>query len=153
MAMLPFCGYNMGDYFAHWLHMGKKIKKKPRIFHVNWFRQDKRGKFLWPGYGENLRVLEWIIDRCNGRVDAVETPIGYLPKAKDLNMTGLKISRKTIDKLLTIDKKEWLKDMRQQYEFFRRFGKRFPKELKKEYALLEERLKRRGVSRLRRRIC
>ena len=90
MAMLPFCGYNMGDYFKHWLDMGEKLgDKAPKIFNVNWFRTDKNGKFIWPGFGDNLRVLEWIINRCDNKVSAIETPIGFLPDKKDINMEGL----------------------------------------------------------------
>ena len=89
MAMLPFCGYHMADYFAYWLAMGKRLEKVPKIFHVNWFRMDENGKFLWPGYGENLRVLEWILDRCNNKADAVKTPIGYIPAPNSLDLTGL----------------------------------------------------------------
>ncbi len=144
MAMLPFCGYNMADYFNHWLHMGKKMTKPPRIFHVNWFRQDRSGKFLWPGFSDNLRVLEWIIDRCNNRVDAAETPIGYLPRPEDLNMSGLDMPEKVLKELLKIDAKEWLIDHQDQYEFFKKFGKKLPKELKEEFTSLKERLKKRG---------
>ena len=89
MAMLPFCGYNMGDYFQHWLDMGKKIAHPPKIFNVNWFRTDEQGHFIWPGYGDNFRVLEWILARCNDEVDARTTPIGYIPYAKDINLEGL----------------------------------------------------------------
>ena len=97
MAMLPFCGYHMGDYFEHWLNMGRRMANPPKIFHVNWFRTDENGKFLWPGYGENLRVIEWILDRCRGEADAVKTPIGYVPTPESLDLTGLDISRETLD--------------------------------------------------------
>ena len=93
MAMLPFCGYHMGDYFEHWLAMGRRMAHPPKIFHVNWFRTDENGKFLWPGYGENLRVIEWILDRCRGEADARETPIGYVPTPESLDLTGLDIPR------------------------------------------------------------
>jgi len=140
MAMLPFCGYNMGDYFRHWFNIGKKLSKPPRIYHVNWFRRDKKKKFLWPGYGENLRVLEWIIDRCNNRVDAQKTPIGYIPKEKDLNVTGLSLSKDVLKELFKIDKDEWLRDLEDQDKFFKKFGKKLPKEIKKEYTSLKKRL-------------
>jgi len=139
MAMLPFCGYHMGDYFKHWLRMGKIIKKQPKIFHVNWFKQNKDGKFLWPGFGENLRVLEWIIDRCNNKVDAVKTPIGYLPNPKDINITGLDMPKENLEELLKIDKDEWLEDIKNLGEFFKKFDKKLPKEIEKEYTALKER--------------
>ena len=140
MAMLPFCGYNMGDYFQHWLDMGRRMTRHPRIFHVNWFRQDSKGKFLWPGYGENLRVLEWVIDRCNNRVDAIKTPLGYIPRPEDINLTGLDMHEKTLRELLAINTKEWLSDHKDQYGFFRKFGRKMPQGLKKEYVYLRERL-------------
>ncbi|MCM8789950.1 MAG: phosphoenolpyruvate carboxykinase (GTP), partial [Candidatus Omnitrophica bacterium] len=102
MAMLPFCGYNMAEYFRHWLQMGKRMSKPPRIFHVNWFRTDDKGKLLWPGFGENLRVIQWILDRCNNRVYAVKTPIGFVPCASDIDMTGLKLPEGSMDKLLQV---------------------------------------------------
>ena len=108
MAMLPFAGYDMGDYFAHWLKMGEKITNPPKIFNVNWFRLNDEGQFIWPGFGENMRVLMWILDRCDGKADAVNTPIGYLPKAEDLNIEGLDISLGTIKELLNVDKDLWL---------------------------------------------
>ena len=111
MAMLPFCGYNMAEYFRHWLNMGKRMSKPPRIFHVNWFRTSNQGEFLWPGYGENLRVLEWILDRCNNKAEAIKTPIGYLPRPHDIDMTGLKLSENALEQLLAIDNKEWLKEL------------------------------------------
>ena len=144
MAMLPFCGYHMGNYFSHWLKMGKRMKKCPRVFHVNWFKQDKKGGFLWPGFGENFRVLEWIIDRCNDKVGAVETPIGYLPRAKDLNMTGLDLPKGALKELLKIDADEWLDDLKDQAEFFKKFGRKLPKELKNEHASLKKRLTKRS---------
>ncbi len=108
MAMRPFVGYNMGDYFNHWIEMGKKIKNQPKIFNVNWFRTDDNGNFIWPGFGDNMRVLEWIIARCEGKVDAVETPIGFVPKAEDINVEGLEdVNLDTIKELLTVDKENW----------------------------------------------
>ena len=111
MAMRPFVGYNMGDYFAHWIEMGEKIANKPKIFNVNWFRTDDNGNFIWPGFGDNMRVLEWIINRCEDKVDAVETPIGFVPKAEDINIEGLEdVNLDTIKELLTIDKENWKKE-------------------------------------------
>ena len=140
MAMLPFCGHNMAEYFGHWLNMGKKMSKPPRIFHVNWFRTADRGEFLWPGYGENLRVLEWILDRCNNKAEAIKTPIGYLPRSKDIDMTGLKLSENALEQLLMIDNREWLKELDLIKEFFSQFKKDLPQELWQEYEALRERL-------------
>ncbi|MDD4939198.1 MAG: phosphoenolpyruvate carboxykinase (GTP) [Candidatus Omnitrophica bacterium] len=143
MAMLPFCGYNMAHYFRHWLDMGKRMAKQPRIFHVNWFRTDPHGKFLWPGFGENLRILEWILDRCNNKIEgAVETPIGFLPKAGDIDMTGLDLPHGTLEKLLTINNEEWLEELKKIKEFFKQFKKDLPEELWREYESLKERLEK-----------
>ncbi|MFA5089774.1 MAG: phosphoenolpyruvate carboxykinase (GTP) [Candidatus Omnitrophota bacterium] len=144
MAMLPFCGYNMAYYFRHWLAMGKKITKPPRVFHVNWFRTDDSGKFLWPGYRENLRVLEWILERCNNRLSAVETPIGYMPHTCDIDINGLKIPAGALDKLFVIDKKEWQEELKGIKKFFQEFGKDLPLELWQEYEGLNNRLKSYG---------
>ena len=141
MAMRPFVGYNMADYFAHWVNMGKKIGKQPQIFNVNWFRTDDEGNFIWPGFGDNLRVLEWIIDRCEGKVDARESAIGYLPYAKDINIDGLDIDESVVEELLTVDKATWLEEVKGIKEFYAQFGDRLPKELADELAKLEERLK------------
>ena len=143
MAMLPFCGYNMGDYFAHWIEMGKKIPHAPKIFNVNWFRTDDEGNFIWPGFGDNLRVLMWILDRCAGKADAEETAIGYLPKAEDINIEGLKdIDLDTIKGLLSVDKDLWKEDIVGIKEFYSKFDKydTLPAELKKELADFEARL-------------
>jgi phosphoenolpyruvate carboxykinase (GTP) len=142
MAMLPFCGYHMGDYFRHWLDMGRKIDddKKPRFFNVNWFRLDDNGKFIWPGYGENMRVLDWIISRCEGRVDAAEAPIGYLPKPEDINIEGLNLTIDTIRELLKVDKDAWMKEVEGITEFYRQFGDRLPKELLKQLEILKSNL-------------
>jgi phosphoenolpyruvate carboxykinase (GTP) len=129
MAMLPFCGYHMGDYFEHWLTMGKRMNRPPRIFHVNWFRSDEQGKFLWPGYGENLRIIEWILDRCRGEADAVKTPIGYLPTPDSLDLTGLDLSRDTLDKLLAINRADWFQETENVTSFFQQFGARLPRSL------------------------
>ncbi len=143
MAMLPFCGYNMGDYFAHWIEMGKKIPHAPKIFNVNWFRTDDEGNFIWPGFGDNLRVLMWILDRCAGKAEAEETAIGYLPKAEDINIEGLKdIDLDTIKGLLSVDKDLWKEDVVGIKEFYSKFDKydTLPAELKKELADFEARL-------------
>ena len=141
MAMRPFVGYNMGDYFRHWLDMGKKIPNAPKIFHVNWFRTADEGHFIWPGFGDNLRVLLWILDRCEGKVDAVETPIGFVPKAEDINIEGLDdVTIDTIRELLTIDNASWLEDVANIKEFYAQVGDRVPAELYDELAVLEANL-------------
>ncbi|MDR3076018.1 MAG: phosphoenolpyruvate carboxykinase (GTP) [Synergistaceae bacterium] len=140
MAMLPFCGYHMGDYFAHWLEMGKKIPNPPKIFNVNWFRTDENGDFIWPGYGENMRVLEWIIKRAFGEADAVESPIGYLPKADDINLEGLDISPDTLKGLLSVDKELWREEAKGIHEFYAKFGDKLPTKLNDELARLEKNL-------------
>ncbi|MBE7036378.1 MAG: phosphoenolpyruvate carboxykinase (GTP) [Ruminococcaceae bacterium] len=140
MAMIPFCGYNMADYFEHWLEMGKKIPNAPKIFHVNWFRLDENGKFMWPGFGDNLRVLNWILDRCEGKADAKETAIGYLPEAKDINIEGLKLDAETLEQLLSVDKAVWKEEVESQKEFFAKFGDRLPAGIKEELDKLEARL-------------
>ena len=129
MAMLPFCGYNMGDYFEHWLEIGRRTNKLPRIFHVNWFRKDENGKFLWPGYGENLRVIEWILDCCRGEADAVRTPIGYVPTPESLDLTGLKIPAENLEKLFYVNLNDWSAETEEIAGYFRQFGERLPKEL------------------------
>jgi len=141
MAMLPFCGYNMGDYFGHWLEMGEKTPKAPKIFHVNWFRTGDDGSFLWPGYGENFRILDWIIKRCENEVEGVESPIGYLPKHEDINIEGLKITEKELQALLNIDKNLWLEDTKNIEEFYGKFGDRLPKALSEELNILKNNLK------------
>jgi phosphoenolpyruvate carboxykinase (GTP) len=141
MAMLPFCGYNMGDYFGHWLEMGEKTSNPPKIFHVNWFRTDNDGNFLWPGYGDNFRILDWIIKRCEEEVEAVESPIGYLPKAKDINLDGLEMTEEKLNSLLHIDKDLWMEDTKNIEEFYSKFGDRLPKQLKDELNLLKNNLK------------
>ncbi len=140
MAMLPFCGYNMADYFRHWLDMGKKMAKPPKIFHVNWFRTDENGMFLWPGYGENLRVIEWILARSREDVGAKETPIGYIPKTEDIDMSGLNLDESALTKLFSIDNNEWKQELAGHKEFFLKFGQRLPKEIWQEYESLSKRL-------------
>lgn len=142
MAMRPFVGYNMGDYFAHWLEMGKKIPHAPKIFHVNWFRTDADGNFIWPGFGDNMRVLLWILDRCDGKAEAVETPIGFVPKAEDIDIEGLDLSLATIKELLTVDKASWLEDVANIKEFYAQIGDHMPKELYEELDKLESNLKK-----------
>ena len=139
MAMKPFIGYNVGDYFAHWIEMGKKIANPPKIFNTNWFRKNDDGKFLWPGFGDNMRVLLWILDRCDGKVDAVESPIGYLPKKEDLNLAGLDISEEDLNELLNVDKEVWLDEVAQIKELYAGFEK-LPAELAEQLKALEARL-------------
>jgi phosphoenolpyruvate carboxykinase (GTP) len=140
MAMLPFAGYHMGDYFKHWLEMGKKTKHAPKIFHVNWFRTDDDGNFIWPGFGENLRVLKWIIERVKDEAEAVKTPIGYVPHQKSLHTEGLNMSEDDIESVLSIDKEAWNEEVKKQEEFFNKFGDKFPQELWEEHKKLKERL-------------
>ena len=143
MAMLPFCGYNMGDYWAHWLSMGQKVSKKPLIFRVNWFRKDAQGKFIWPGFGENMRVLEWILKRVNGSASATETVLGYSPTYNDLNWKGLSMTEERFEELMSVDKKMALSDVQAQQDYFKIFKKqkRLPQEFEAELTLLEGRLK------------
>ena len=141
MAMLPFCGYNMADYFKHWLETGKKIENQPKIFNVNWFRTGSDGNFLWPGYGDNLRVLEWIIERCRGSAGADKTPIGFIPKTEDLDQEGMEISRESMKELLRVDNSEWIKEAEEVKQFYSQFGSRLPEELKAELGSLIKRLK------------
>ncbi len=141
MAMLPFCGYHMGDYFGHWLEMGEKTPNPPKIFHVNWFRTNDRGEFIWPGYSENFRVIDWIIKRCENEVEAVESPIGLLPKAEDINIEGLDLTAEKLKDLLYIDKESWLDNIEGIEEFFSSFGERLPKELKQELENLKNNFK------------
>ncbi|MDD2418725.1 MAG: phosphoenolpyruvate carboxykinase (GTP) [Oscillospiraceae bacterium] len=142
MAMLPFCGYHMADYWTHWLDMGKKLgDKAPEIFNVNWFRLDDDGKFIWPGFGDNLRVLEWIIKRCEGRVDAVETPIGYAPNAEDINLEDLDFSIDTLKSILEVDKELWTSEAQGVTEFYEKFGDRVPEELLNQLEALKAKLK------------
>jgi phosphoenolpyruvate carboxykinase (GTP) len=129
MAMLPFCGYNMGDYFAHWLRMGRAVSKPPAIFHVNWFRTDKAGRFLWPGFGQNLRVLLWMIERVKGQGKAVETPVGFVPTRDALNLEGLNLSATDLETLLAVDREEWAAEVPEIRAFFEKFGDRCPPSL------------------------
>ncbi len=142
MAMLPFCGYNMADYFGHWLEMGEKIPKPPKIFHVNWFRKDADGKFLWPGYGENVRVLKWILERVEGRGAAQETPIGYVPAKSGLTLDGLKISDEEVNELLRVDTEDWEMELEDSKQFFAKFGERLPRQIREEHEKLARRFQR-----------
>jgi phosphoenolpyruvate carboxykinase (GTP) len=142
MAMLPFCGYNMADYFGHWLEMGKRTPHPPKIFHVNWFRRGAGGKFLWPGFGENVRVLKWILERVEGRGDAQETPIGYVPARNALTLDGMNLSPEAIDALLRVDPDDWEQESADINDFFQKFGDRLPRELREEQEKLTRRLAR-----------
>ncbi len=141
MAMKPFCGYNYADYWAHWLSFEQRTDQLPRIFHVNWFRRDADGKFLWPGFGENLRVLRWMIDRCEGRAGAVETPIGYLPRPEDIDLTGLEhVEPNTLEQLLAVDPAQWRTEMAHLGEYLESFGARLPREIASEHRKIVEAL-------------
>jgi phosphoenolpyruvate carboxykinase (GTP) len=140
MAMLPFCGYNMADYFRHWLEIGENLKNKPKIFHVNWFKINEKNEFLWPGFGDNLRILEWIIERSKEKIDARKTPIGFIPFEEDIDLTGLDIDKKSLDELFDIDKEEWKKEVADIEEFYKKFGNRLPAQLNEELNSLKERL-------------
>lgn len=142
MAMLPFCGYHMGDYWKHWIEMGKKLgDKAPKVFNVNWFRTDDEGHFIWPGFGDNLRVLSWIVDRCEGKAEAVETAIGYEPKPEDINIEDLDgVTLDTVKGLLNVDPSLWKEEAKGIREFYSKFGDRLPKELEQELETLEANL-------------
>ena len=140
MAMLPFCGYNFADYWQHWLNIGAKLSKAPRIYHVNWFRRDAQNKFLWPGYGENLRVLEWMLDRCSGKAGATETAIGRLPRAEDIDTQGINVSADALKALLSVDPTAWKKEAADMRAYFEKYGSRMPGQLIEELKGLESRL-------------
>jgi len=143
MAMLPFCGYHMANYFRHWLDTGKKVSKQPKIFFVNWFRKDDSGKFIWPGFGENLRVLNWILKRARGEIGAIETPLGYIPRYEDIEKEGLGLTRDKWNQLFTIDKNEWREELKAQKEFLNKFGDKLPNEILQEQKAFEKRLESR----------
>ena len=139
--MLPFCGYNMADYFNHWLKIGRRPGARlPKIFYVNWFRKDSDGRFLWPGYGENSRVLAWIFRRCQGIAGAVETPTGLTPQPAHLDLTGLDLPPETLERLLDVDRGELTAELPQLREHLTRFGERLPTELQEQLTALERRI-------------
>jgi phosphoenolpyruvate carboxykinase (GTP) len=140
MAMLPFCGYNMADYFNHWLNVGRRISNPPRIFRVNWFRKDENGKFLWPGFGENMRVLKWIVDRVHGRGYGVESPIGWMPRYDDIEWKGLDFSRDAFDNLMTVGRDAGTAEAEAHAALFNKFLDRLPKEFIYEREMLRSRL-------------
>jgi len=142
MAMLPFCGYNMADYWDHWLTSGRKLPEPPRIFRVNWFRKDDNGKFIWPGFGENMRALKWIVDRCRGHARAVESPIGWMPHHADIHWAGIDFPREKFDQIMEVHKDIALQEAKEQAEFFAKFGERLPKEMELHRQMLIARLER-----------
>ena len=146
MAMLPFCGYNMADYWQHWIDIGAGLDedKAPKIFNVNWFRKDDDGNFLWPGFGDNMRVLEWIIKRCEGKVDAEETAIGFVPKAEDINLEGIEdeVSEDQLKEILSVDNSLWEDEAKGIEEFYAKFGDRLPKALSDELNTLKANLEK-----------
>lgn len=141
MAMIPFCGYNMGGYFQHWLEMRHNIANPPKIFLVNWFRKDDKGSFVWPGYGENMRVLQWVLQRALGRIGGQETVVGWVPREGDLDLSGCDITSDQFEQATRIDPKEWLDEVESQQEFFDLIGDSMPEALKKQRELLRETLK------------
>ena len=141
MAMKPFCGYHYGDYWAHWLRVGSQLKNAPRVFHVNWFRQDQNGKFLWPGFGDNLRVLAWMLERCDGRAAAAETAIGWMPAPGAINTNGLTLRDGALQELSAVPRDAWLGEVSNLREFFQEYAPRVPAELTAQLDELERRLK------------
>lgn len=141
-AMLPFCGYNMGDYFSHWIHMGRSAdpEKLPKIFYVNWFQKDTKGKFLWPGFGANIRVLDWILKRCDGKGESIDSAIGYLPNLGAIDISGLDVSHDQLRDLLKVDKELWQKEVKELEEYFQKFGEQLPKAIQEELESLKARL-------------
>jgi phosphoenolpyruvate carboxykinase (GTP) len=144
MAMLPFMGYNVGDYFQHWLEMGKKLgAKAPKIFHVNWFRRDKTtNKFLWPGFGENLRAIQWALERCEGQAGATETAMGHVPTPEAINTAGLNLTPDAVKAILEVNAADWGEDLTDQRAFFDKIGSRLPRELRQEQDSFAARLGR-----------
>jgi phosphoenolpyruvate carboxykinase (GTP) len=129
MAMLPFCGYHMADYFNHWLQFGRNIPNPPRIFYVNWFRKDKQGKFMWPGFGENMRVLKWIVERANGQAVGVESPLGWMPRYEDLDWSGFNYSHEKFQEIMSVDREVWKNEVLSHEELFIKLYDKLPKEL------------------------
>jgi phosphoenolpyruvate carboxykinase (GTP) len=140
MAMQPFCGYNFADYWSHWLSFGEKYKNLPKIFHVNWFRQNKDGEFLWPGFGDNLRVIRWVIDRCKGTAKANRTAIGWLPTEDAIDTRGLNLHPGAMHELLTVDKDAWKHEVGAIRDYFAHYGARMPKALVGELERIEKEL-------------
>jgi len=140
MAMLPFCGYHMADYWQHWLDMGQSVSNPPKIFNVNWFRLDDDGNFIWPGFGDNLRVLEWIMKRCFDEVGAAESPIGYQPYIEDINLDGTDVSAEVLEELLYVDTALWKQEVAGIKEFYAKFGDKLPAELTYQLSVLERNL-------------
>ena len=140
MAMKPFCGYNFGDYWAHWLEFADQPSQLPKVFHVNWFRQDDQGQFIWPGFGENLRVLKWILARCEGQVDAVSTPIGFLPHAEDIDIQGLDLTPEALQSILSVDADRWLTELAEVGDYLQSYGDRLPPTLWQEQQRIVEAL-------------
>jgi phosphoenolpyruvate carboxykinase (GTP) len=140
MAMWPFCGYNMADYFRHWLELGMALESPPKIFRVNWFRTNDQGRFIWPGFGENLRVLKWILERCAGAGSAVDTPIGFVPTIDAIDRNGIDVSDDDMARLLKVDPAEWVEAVTGQDDFFAMFGDRIPPLLREEHARLGQRI-------------
>jgi phosphoenolpyruvate carboxykinase (GTP) len=141
MAMLPFCGYNMGNYFRHWINMGRLMTRPPRIYSINAFRQDGNGRFLWPGFGENIRILKWVIDRVNGRAGAKETPFGLVPELNSFSTEGLDIPRENLQKLFEVRAGEWDEEIRDIGTFLDRFGHHLPYEIRHDYNRMAARLR------------
>jgi len=140
MAMLPFCGYNMAEYWQHWLDVGRKMTKPPKIFRVNWLRKGADDRFLWPGFGENIRVLQWVLDRCDGKGEAVDTPIGMVPTRASINRAGLDLSDAAMDELLKVESEEWQEAVRRPADYFSSFGHHLPAGIRSEHAELGKRV-------------
>jgi phosphoenolpyruvate carboxykinase (GTP) len=140
MAMLPFCGYNMADYWAHWLSMASRASRPPKVFRVNWFRTGAAGRYLWPGFGENLRVIKWVLERCAGRGQAVDTPIGAVPTRDAIDRRGIELGDEALDELLRVDLAEWIEAVQGQQEFFATFGERLPAGIREEHDGLARRI-------------